>query len=407
MNTIPPRRSAAALLLVFLLTFAEVEKVEAQNAFSSAPSPNTSAATVGAANNSSMPPPIAAYGSENIDRQIAATFAPVFYQGLGSNPRYDYITNFDFDNDWCGDNNWKNAGDFAFPLRSYVYYSVAETPTHYFVIYAVFHPRDYKGGMMRGRILSRLIGMGVGALGRIAPTGRVSEATLAHENDLEGTLVVAEKRGANLRDARVRFVETLAHDRFLKYLPRIETAAADTGRIGLDGQRTELYIEPRGHGIRARLTGKANRKAKDELVYKYTGEAEEVTNRSGRIIGYALVPLYTTLWASALAGENQTYAEARDYRKLLAAVAAKAAGRRQTDEGEVFSVGIGSAFRGKIGGTNMARPPWGWFDTTERKRPLGEWFFDPAGVVKRHFNLDESFSTTYTHAPAAGITRPL
>lgn len=155
------------------------------------------------------------------------------------------------------------------------------------------------------------------------------------------------------------------------------------------------------------MTGKANQKAKDVLVYKYTGEAEEVTNRSGRIIGYALVPLYTTLWASALAGENQTYAEARDYRKMLAAVAAKAAGRGQADEGEVFSVGIGSAFRGKIGGTNMARPPWGWFDTTERKRPLGEWFFDPAGTVKRHFNLDESFSTTYIHAPAAGITRPL
>ena len=34
------------------------------------------------------------------DRDIAARFAPVFHQALGSAPRFDYITNFDFDGDW-------------------------------------------------------------------------------------------------------------------------------------------------------------------------------------------------------------------------------------------------------------------------------------------------------------------
>ena len=68
---------------------------------------------------------------------------------------------------------------------------------------------------------------------------------------------------------------------------------------------------------------------------------------------------------------------------------------------------ICSAFRGKVGGTNMARPPWGWFDGKERDRPLGEWFFDPAGTVKRHFKLDESFATVYTHTPVSGIMRRL
>lgn len=53
----------------------------------------------------------------------------------------------------------------------------------------------------------------------------------------------------------------------------------------------------------------------------------------------------------------------------------------------------------------MARAPWGWFDGKERGRPLGEWFFDPAATVKRHFRLGSTFSTVYTHAPGLGITR--
>jgi len=427
MNTLM-QRAVVVLLLGFLLFFVEVEAFEAQSAFKrikraskqikqtrpivkavknsvNMPPSNAAAETFGSENN--LPPPIAGYGSEDTDLQIAAAFAPTFYQGLGTHPRYDYITNFDFDGDWRGDNNWANAADTRFPMRAYVYYSVAETPTHYFVTYAVFHPRDYKGGKVRGRILSRAIEMGVGALGRLDPTGRASEMTLAHENDLEGTLVVAEKRGNHLSDARVQFVETLAHNRFLKYEPRPDIVRDGIGRVRLNGQRPELYIEPRGHGIRAYKPGNSNRSVKDELVYKYTGEAADSSKRRGAgSVGYALTPLYTTLWASALNGKNQTFAEAHDYRKLLAAVSTKSTGE-MTNANQTIENKIGSAFRGKVGGTNMARPPWGWFDAKERDRPLGEWFFDPAGTVKRHFKLGESFTTVYTHAPAAGIARRL
>lgn len=42
---------------------------------------------------------------QTLDKQIAAQFAPVFYQGLGDSPRSDFITNFDFDGDWKSDNN--------------------------------------------------------------------------------------------------------------------------------------------------------------------------------------------------------------------------------------------------------------------------------------------------------------
>jgi hypothetical protein len=53
----------------------------------------------------------------------------------------------------------------------------------------------------------------------------------------------------------------------------------------------------------------------------------------------------------------------------------------------------------------MARPPWGWFDRDEQDRRQGEWFFAPAETVKRHFDLDESFSTTYIHHPIFSVLR--
>ena len=86
------------------------------------------------------------YPGTDVDYQIAARFAPVFHQALGSSPRFDYITRFDFDGDWRGDNNWANAADTQYPLTATVYFNVSESPTHYFIHYAAFHPRDYKGG---------------------------------------------------------------------------------------------------------------------------------------------------------------------------------------------------------------------------------------------------------------------
>jgi hypothetical protein len=47
----------------------------------------------------------------------------------------------------------------------------------------------------------------------------------------------------------------------------------------------------------------------------------------------------------------------------------------------------------------MAHPPWGWFDNNARKQPLGLWFFDPATVIKRDFQTDDSFRTTYVRLP--------
>lgn len=335
------------------------------------------------------------------DRQIAVHFAPVFQQALGSSPRFDYITNFDFDGDWRGDNNWENAADPRFALKAYVYYAVFETRTHYFVHYAAFHPRDYKGGEKRGALLSEAIRAGVSLGGQYDPTGRANEAVLAHENDLEGALVVAEKVGEDFMQARLVLVETLAHNNYLKYVPPGSPLPGEPLRV--HGVRPHLFVEPKGHGISAwRDDAEQHRQAEQGFaVYIFTGEAEDPEKKREGAVNYDLLPLFDTMWPRARSGKNETYGEEHDYGVVSVKVA-----RGDQDAPMHVRLGVmGSAFNGRVGAPNMARPPWGWFDAQERGRPLGEWFLQPAEVVRRHWKLPESFSTTYTYHPFLGLFR--
>ncbi|HJQ70773.1 MAG TPA: hypothetical protein VKA70_17495 [Blastocatellia bacterium] len=331
-----------------------------------------------------------------LDKQIAAKFAPVFYQGLGDNPRSDYITNFDFDGDWKGDNNWRNLDERSFPLRAYIYYSVTETATHYFVHYAFFHPRDYKSGLAKTTIVDTLLGEGLRRASKDPPGGLANEIAMSHENDLEGCLVVAEKRGDKLT-ATVQFVETMAHNRFLKYCPR-EARSAACEPIQMEGERPLIFVEPRGHGP-SRYTGDRQQLKKSisgVLVYRYTGSAEIHPEARGKNIGYDLIPIYDTFWVRAQKGEDETFGESFDYgaRTLLKPHAGTAPEKIEQKLGV-----LGSAFRGEVGSKNKARPPWAWFDTRERDRLRGEWFFDPAAVIARHFNLRDGFSLAYVYNP--------
>ncbi len=329
------------------------------------------------------------------ERAVAARFAPVFYQGLGSQPRHDYITNFDFDGDWRGDNNWAHADDPHFPQQAYIYYAISETATHLFIHYAVFHPRDYKGGVTRGRLLSDLLNETVQRSSKYDPTGLADKATVAHENDMEGCLVVVAKQGDDLARAHVVYIETVAHNHFLKYT----VSAGDANVVGLDGQHPLLYVEAKGHGIGAyRATGKHDAQ-KGLLRYSYEGRADAPALH-GETVSYDLLPLLTTLWPRAQHGVDNTYGLAFDYKQVPVTVAL-AGGRTQARQVKLGKVG--TAFRGRIGGHNIARPPWGWFDISERQEPRGMWFFDPARTVKRHFNLGDDFSIAYVWQPFLGV----
>ncbi len=362
------------------------------------------AATVG----SDTLPVLTPYARQDRDYEVAVRLAPTLYQALGPSPRFDYITRFDFDGDWRGDNNWDNAADEQLPLPAYLYYAVSETRTHVFVIYAAFHPRDYKGGNERGAVLSEVIRDGARRVAEFDPTGLVQDAVLAHENDLEGALVVAEKRGADLQAARVVRVETLAHNEFLRYMPS-GVAPPGVERVTLQGQSVELFIEPKGHGIEAYRGDVSQLDAAENgfVIYRYGGRAGEpavrrVTTAAGRrqVVGYELVSLYDTLWARAQTGANDTFGN--EYVFAAFVVRVRQASGDDTSL-EVEPGVLGASLRGVVGGQNMARPPWGWFDNRERERPLGGWFLDPAGTISRHFSPDEPFSLVYVHHPYLGI----
>ena len=332
------------------------------------------------------------------DREIAARFAPIFYQALGDKPRSDYITNFDFDGDWRGDNNWEHTDDKKFSLRGFIYYSVSETQTHYFIHYAVFHPRDYKGGERKGLILSEIIREGVKRGSDNDPTGLMAEAGVAHENDMEGALVVVAKNGRDIERARTVFVETFHHDDFSPYLAG-ESTPKGFGLFKTDQEHALLYVEPKGHGIEA-YSGDEKQTAKKEfLIYKFTGQAEDPDKQQDGSVGYELLPIQTTLWPKArISKENKstTYATVHNYAEISLNVV-QPNGRMEVKKIKLGE--IGETFAGDTGGMNMARPPWAWFDKHHRDDPLGLWFFDPARIIKRDFKLGESFSTVYVRLP--------
>ena len=351
------------------------------------------------------PVPLTYAGSDQ-DHQIAARFAPVFHQALGSSPRFDYITRVDFDGDWRGDNNWENAADEGRMLGAAVYFNVSESVTHYFIHYAVFHPRDYKGGSVRGVVLSQILREGATRHGDYDPTGLAEAAVLAHENDMEGALVVVEKSAGLFGSTRVVYVETLAHNQFLQYPVERRLVGRRDGRALVEDEHPVLYIEPKGHGIEAfhgedQLDG-----ATGVVVYRYTGDSDEPTGLSGsgaaEEVGYGLVSMTETLWPFARDRYGELYGGAFDYGRWTIDV-------QDSDDRvamhEVTLGEIGSLFRGTVGGRNMARPPWGWYDQDETDRRQGEWFLAPAETVKRHFNLGDDFSTTYLHHPAVGVLR--
>lgn len=378
---------------------------------SSAPSIETTESSPDAVSDSdteaggSAPVPIT-YARSEQDRQIAARFAPVFHQALGSSPRFDYITRVDFDDDWRGDNNWVNAADERWTLGATVYFNVAETVTHYFIHYAVFHPRDYKGGNVRGVLLSQILREGAIRHGDYDPTGLAEAAVLAHENDMEGALVVVEKAAGLFGSTRVVFVETLAHNQFLQYPVERRLFGRRDDRALVEDEHPVLYIEPKGHGIEAFHGGDQLEEATGVVVYRHTGEPGEPTgllaSGAAEEVGYDLVSMAETLWPFARDRYGELYGGSFDYRDWTLEVL-------DSDDNpashEILLGDVGSLINGAVGGRNMARPPWGWYDQDETDRRQGEWFLLPAETVKRHFELGDDFSTTYLHHPVLGVLR--
>lgn len=121
---------------------------------------------------------------------------------------------------------------------------------------------------------------------------------------------------------------------------------------------------------------------------------------NSRLVGCDLLPVYTTLWKHAQHVPNENLREAYDF-SVITALMHVFSGQDYPVKQVLGTLGV--AFRGLVGFENKVRPPCGWYDMRERNRPRGEWFFDPAAVVARHFHLEKDFSKADTYNPVLGI----
>ncbi|MFN7920649.1 MAG: hypothetical protein U0Q16_11165 [Bryobacteraceae bacterium] len=310
-------------------------------------------------------------------RKIAEFWAPFLAQETWFTPKADIPSRFDYDGDWQGDNNWDDLDGGS--SQAYVHYAAVETATHWFLIYNVFHPRDYSDKCVAGS---------------------------CHENDNEGLILTIRKDGSEF--GKLEVLETLAHNNLYSYVAdnRIRKGAHNVeGPIELyQGSHPAVFIESGGHGIYGAKSGHSRYElASDKftagigMTFIYKGIAERPKHYNDRLVGYELLPIQTEWWAKAVEGtwNQRTFDEYYAYQPF---------GNRPAGT----SRRIGGTFYGRKQSANKAKPFWGWHDNeTKNKKILnvGQWGLDPAYGVQRNltFPNGEAPATDYTFNPYLGV----
>jgi hypothetical protein len=295
---------------------------------------------------------------------LALRWAPIHHQDVDTTGGHsiggaaDFVTRVDFDGDWDARNNWEHAP--AYPLAAYVYFSVVQTRTHWFLTYMFFHARDW--------------------------TNRPFFDS-EHENDAEGALLIVERDGS--RYGVLRAAITVAHANFFAYTP--PGSPWRSGRETVDGPlpmqpsphdsflRPVTAQESHGHGLRAYRGG-------DGVVYYPSTVAEVPGGDGGRDVRYRLIDVFEPggLWDRRADPD-------------LFATPGGFAGDAPPPRGG----GCGDhTFRCTV---DSAHAPWGWDDHDDGAGP-GELATDPAHVAAEYFTVPGAMSRTYELNPYTAAT---
>lgn len=307
-------------------------------------------------------------------RGLAEHYAPFVAQETWFQPKADFPTRFDYDGDWRGDNNWASLPTGT--SQAYVHYAAMETRTHWFLIYNLYHPRDYSDKCVAGS---------------------------CHENDNEGLILTIAKDGSPY--GRLQTMETLAHDNIYSFVAdgRIGNHVHDIdGRIEFyQGSHPVIFVESGGHGIFGTTSPHARYNvSRDEftagtgVTFVYKGVAERPKCANDRLVGYQLLSIYYQWWLKTNRDGGWPAPTFDDYFTY-----SPFGGRPRA----VFA-SIGGAFLGRAYGRNKAKPFWGWHDIRTRKKGIlavGQWGLDPAYGVSQdlQFPADEPFSLDYVFNP--------
>lgn len=284
---------------------------------------------------------IAFAGTPSMDPYVLAyRYAPVIHQGAATDQ--DYITAVDFDGDWIGNNNWENQpiGNLA----AYVYYSVVETKTHWFLFYSLFHPRDYE---------------------------RWCFPLVCHENDLESIQLVVRKDGTSFGQLQV--METLAHSDIYLYVadPAVQAGYLSArGPVLQDDRHPIVYVETYGHGIYGHPLDFAH----GEVIYRVREATETPEDIIDGHVAYRLISIHESLWLHRDGiGEGKLFDQPFAYR------------------GHVLP----ATFDGDTYGKDKANTPWGYDQATGHQLYRGDWFLDPARALAYHATFPSPYSNDY------------
>ena len=287
---------------------------------------------------------------------LVAFWAPQIYQDTDdSYYKGDYLTSFDYDGDYNGKNNWENLDNYA-TVPAYVYYTVSETLTHYFIGYYFFHPRDWHEWLTADE----------------------------HENDLEGAILAVKKSTANGGKGELVAMETQAHGQFYQYSGVSGVSnGSDTvdGSVALDGTRPKVFLEAKGHGVYNCDSRCSSAPGGDGIVYSYGAQADAPAGGSGNwnsVINYDLIAMDSD--GSANGRQGLWY--------------------RRNDICDTCTYGAWGKIRGDNHGTNKALAPWAWDDSDDGQSYVGDSSCDPAKFFDIHLNgspFDSNFSHTYVN----------
>ncbi|WP_432993346.1 hypothetical protein [Dactylosporangium sp. CA-233914] len=295
---------------------------------------------------------------------LAQRWAPIHYQDVDQTGahaiggRADYITKVDFDGDLVGRNNWEHAPSYQ--LKAYVYYSVVETSTHWYLTYMFFHPRDWIDHPF---------------------------FETEHENDAEGVLFAVEKDGSTY--GVLRAAVTVAHSDFYSFTPAGSTwtngGETVDGSVQLKASPYDSFQHPvtaqetHGHGLKAwPYYDIDNNGNGDGVVYYPSTVAEAPSSANDRDVQYQLIDIFAAggLWAQ------------RSNTNLFAGYGSFA--------GDDTNTGSDSCGNGTWDcTTDSANAPWGWDDGNDVPA-RGELATDPARVAAAYFTVPGTLARTYT-----------
>ena len=276
------------------------------------------------------------------DWELAFHHAPIHHQDTDSTDAgADFLTRFDYDGNVVTTDNWDYLYTAIADLRGAVYYSVVETCTHWFIIYAMYHPRDWIDGCCNQE----------------------------HENDFEGLLAIVRKDGS--RYGRLEGIVTVAHWDFYSYTPVGSLLTA--GQESIDGVlqmqadpvdptivRPRTFQEAKGHGLKALPPSWQDFAGGDGVIY-FPGSIGEVPmSGNDRNVQYELIDVFAPigLWELQLQEVNRP--------GLTFATWGKLQGDTTGGCGDGVTVTCSE---------DAANAPWGWDDDgiLTTRSPAGRW----------------------------------